>query len=42
VAAGSDRGDLARAGEAAAEVEAAVADAESRWVDLAEELEAAG
>ncbi len=42
VAAGSDRGALAEAGQAAAEVEAAVADAESRWVGLAEELEAAG
>ena len=42
VAAGSDRDALAEAGLAAAEVDAAVADAESRWVDLAEEAEAAG
>ena len=42
VAAGSDRDALAEAGQAAAEVDAAIADAESRWVDLAEEAEAAG
>ncbi len=42
VAAGSDRDALAKAGQVAAEVEAAISDAESRWVDLAEEAEAAG
>ena len=38
-AAGSDREALVKAGRAAAEVDAAITDAESRWVSLAEEGE---